>query len=40
MESSLKLVEPVYVHRKAFLATVADYEMAGENRYRLLQEVF
>ena len=40
MEPPLKLVEPAYDHRKAFLATVADYQMAGESRYRPLQEAF
>ena len=40
MEPSLKLVKPAYVHRKAFLATVADYRAAGENRYQPLLEIF
>ena len=40
MEPSLKLVEPAYAHRKAFLATVADYQASGENPYQLLQEIF
>jgi len=40
MEPSLKLVEPAYAHRKAFLATVADYQASGENRYQPLLQVF
>jgi len=36
MEPSLKLVEPAYAHRKAFLATVADYQASGEKRYQPL----
>jgi predicted acetyltransferase len=39
MEPSLKLVEPACAHRKAFLATVADYQASGENRYPPLLEM-
>ena len=38
MGPALNLLEPSYAHRKAFLATVADYQAAGENRYQLLLE--
>lgn len=39
MDSSLKLVDPADVYRNAFLATVADYQAAGENRYQPLLEI-
>lgn len=35
----LRLVEPAYSHRKAFLTMVADYQAAGENRYLPLLSV-